>query len=259
MTSKLRPTLTRRAWLTTASGLFAAPSLLAQSGAEDQASLAPGAARRIVKRFDFSRGTGGVLAAFTDYDLYTWDLRFLAEIRDLPREVNVPSRNRRAYFLSSNNRPDDIFMYLKAPITEADGLEPGATYKLSLQIELATNSTNCIGAGGSEANLFLKAGGSALEPVPYLMGTYVSINVDKGSQEEGGKDLGVIGKVWNGQECELDPRDKKWVMIRRNYDHPTPITTVHEQLWIAVGTDSGYESVTGLYYYSIEARLTRVG
>jgi len=256
MTSKLQKTFTRRNWLAAASAMAAAPALAAEQEGEVRGAVRDG--RQITKRFDFSRGTGGVLACYTDYDLYTWDLRFLAEVRDLPREVSASSRNRRAYYVSSNNRPDDIFMFLKAPITEEDGIERGATYKLSLRVELATNSTNCSGAGGSESSVFLKAGGSALEPVPYLMGTYVSINIDKGSQSEGGKDLGVIGNIWNGQECQLDPKDRKWVMIRRNYDHPTPITTVHEQLWIAVGTDSGYESVTGLYYYSITAKLTRM-
>ncbi len=214
--------------------------------------------RQIIKHFDFSRGTGGVLAAFTDYDLRTADLDFKAEVRDLPRELDVFSRNRRAYFLSSNNRPDDIFMYLKVPFTAEDGIETGATYKLSLQVELATNSTNCAGQGGAENNVYLKAGGSAVEAVPLLLGSYVSINVDKGSQSEGGTDLGVIGNVWNGQECELDPKEKKWVMLRKTYNHPKPILTNHDELWIAVGTDSGYESVTSLYYNSIDVKLTRL-
>lgn len=258
MTAIGQTTFNRRNWLRAASGIMAASALPAQQGWDSQGVRGVRAnGREIMKHFDFSRGSGGVLAGFTDYDLYTTDLRFTAEIRELPREINVFSRNRRAFYVSSNNRPDDIFMFLKVPITAEDGVEPGATYKLSLQVELASNSTDCAGAGGSESNVYLKAGGSALEPLPLLMGTYVSINVDKGSQQEGGKDLGVIGKVWNGQECQLDPKSKQWVMLRRTYEHPNPIVTVHDQLWVTVGTDSGYESITSLYYYAIDVKLTR--
>jgi len=198
MTTKVPNISTRRDWLAAASGMIAAPAVLAQPGSDAPGTRdARGNGRQIIKRFDFSRGTGGVLPGFTDYDLNTADLRFLAEVRDLPRE---------AYYLSNNNRPDDLFMFLKVPLTAADGILSGTTYKLSLQVELASNSTNCVGTGGSESAVMLKAGG----------------------------------------------------MLRRTYDHPTPITTIHEQLWIAVGTESGYESVTSLYYYSIDVKLTRL-
>lgn len=255
MSSSSRTGLTRRNWLAAAPGVLAAPALLAQSQAE--LSARSGKRRReIIKHFDFSQGSGGVLAGFTDYHLQTADLNFLAEIRELPKELNVFSRNRRAFYLSCNNRPDDMFMFLKVPLTAADGVEQDQRYKVSLQFEVASNSTNCMGAGGNQANVFLKAGGTAVEPVPLLIGEYVSINVDKGQQSEGGEDLGVIGNIWNGQECEPDPKDRKWVMLHRTYDHPKPVTTIHQQLWIAVGTESGYESVTGVYYYSLDVKLT---
>jgi len=121
----------------------------------------------------------------------------------------------------------------------------------------AANNNDCPGVGGSESSVFLKAGGSTLEPIPILEPglDYIGISVDKGNQSSGGKDLGLIGSIWNGKECPI----KEWVMLRRTYDHPSPVkASSHGDLWIAVGLDSGYEALTGVYFHSIAVRLTPV-
>jgi hypothetical protein len=126
---------------------------------------------------------------------------------------------------------------------------------LSFDLWFASKSNNCVGVGGGEDSVYLKAGGSPVEPVPLLQpGNYVSINVDKGDQSEGGENLGVVGNIWNGKECPIS----EWVMLHRTYDHPVPIPSANGELWIAVGTESGYEALTGVYYYSIGVRLTPV-
>jgi hypothetical protein len=92
--------------------------------------------------------------------------------------------------------------------------------------------------------------------VPALQpNNYMSINVDKGDQENGGKDLGLIGSIWNGQGCEDTPR---YILLKRDYEHPFPIrSSGGAELWFAVGTESGYESLTGVYYYSITVSVER--
>jgi hypothetical protein len=214
---------------------------------------------KITRHCTFEKGSAGLLPAFCDYGLGTDGLDFLAEVRRLPKEVKVPGKNRNAYYIQSVNRPDDIFMYLKGVLSEADGLVPDKEYKLSFQIDFASNSRNCPGVGGSEDSVWLKAGGSTLEPVPVLRQPkdYLTINVDKGHQQEGGKNLGLIGSIWNGQECAEKPR---YILLRRDYEHPFPIRSSRSgaQLWFAVGTESGYESLTGVYYYSIKVTAKAV-
>jgi hypothetical protein len=148
-------------------------------------------------------------------------------------------------------------MFLKAVVNPQDGVVGNRDYLLSFDLWFASASgSGCAGVGGGPDAVYLKAGGSTLEPVPLLEGNQVLINIDKGDQLTGGRNLGFVGSIWNGKECPSE----EWVMLHRTYDHPFPIRSssndTHGDLWIAVGTDSGYEALTGVYYYSIDVRLT---
>jgi hypothetical protein len=214
--------------------------------------------RPIRKRFSFANGSGGLLPCFTDYTLGTEELEFIAEVRPLPRTVQPPGRTRNAYYIQANNHSDDMFMFFKGVVSVADGIQRNQLYSLSFDIWFASDANNCPGTLGSRDDVTLKAGGSTLEPVPLLLSNnYVSINVDKGDQTTGGQNLGVVGSIWNGRDCPIE----EWVMLNKTYDHPVAIRSTDEgtsELWIAVGTESGFESLTGVYYYSIEVRLTPV-
>ena len=242
---------TSRRQFLVASGMVALQSMVAGWPLEAQSD-----ARVLFKRFSFARGSAGMLPGFTDYALGMAGFDFLAEVRELPAEVRVPGWNRNAYYIQGDNHSDDLFMFLKAVLGSANGIEPNQAYLLSFDLWFASRSNNCVGIGGSEDSVYLKAGGSTLEPVPLLQSdNYVSINVDKGDQSMGGKNLGVIGNIWNGEECPIS----KWVMLHKTYDHPVPIQASPEgELWIAVGTESGFEALTGVYYYSIGVRLKPV-
>jgi hypothetical protein len=250
-TNELIASKSSRRQFLVASGMVALQSLTAGWPAAAESNSGT-----VSKRFTFANGSGGILPCFTDYNLETHGLEFLAEIRQLPTEVEVPGRNRNAYYIQGDNRPDDLFMFLKAVLGSEHGIEPNQNYLLSFDLWFASQSNNCIGVGGSDAAVWLKAGGSTLEPVPLLQSdNFVSINVDKGDQEMGGRNLGFIGSIWNGEECPIS----KWVMLHKTYDHPFPIqASSGGELWIAVGTDSGFEGLTGVYYHSIGVRLSPV-
>lgn len=214
----------------------------------------------ITKRFSFANGTAGMLPCYTDYTLGEPDYQFLAEVRPLPPRVAAPGWTRNAFYIQGNNHSDDLFMFLKAVVNPQDGVVANQAYLLSFDLWFASASGGgCPGAGGSPDAVYLKAGGSTVEPVPLLESSnYVSINVDKGNQSVGGKNLGLIGSIYNGKQCPTN----EWVMLHRTYNHPYPIRASSNNgngdLWIAVGTDSGYEALTGVYYYSIDVRLTPV-
>src|SRR5690606_13448341 len=90
----------------------------------------------------------------------------IAEIRPLPEEVG---REGRAYFLSGRNTSDDLFMFLKKPVS---GLAPESSYRADFFVEFASAApSNCAGVGGAPGeSVWLKAGVSAVEPVALLEG-----------------------------------------------------------------------------------------
>lgn len=214
-------------------------------------------AEELVLRWDFHGGSDGWLAGFTDYGLETGDLRRVAEIRRLPAEVDS---SRSGFFLQSMNRSDDIFMYLKRPLTSGMGLKANMRYSVTIDVEFLSNEPEgCVGVGGAPAEaVTLKAGIMRYEPVPTLVGNYVDLSADKGQQVTGGRDAGVIGHIGNGRACADEGRP--YVFLHRVYHHPQVVTSREDgTLWVLVGTDSGYEGLTQLYYYSIQVTLRPLG
>jgi hypothetical protein len=211
----------------------------------------------LVLRFDFNDGSNGWLPGFTDYGLETGDLQRIAEVRRLPAEVDS---SRSGYFLQSMNRSDDVFMFLKRPLTADMGVQPDMLYNVTVDVEFLSNEPEgCVGVGGAPAEaVTLKAGVMAVEPVPLLVGSYVDLNVDKGQQVTGGRDAGVVGHIGNGRSCEDSGRP--YVFLHRVYHQPEHVTSRPDgSLWVMVGTDSGYEGLTQLYYYSIQVTLRPLG
>jgi hypothetical protein len=155
------------------------------------------------------------------------------------------------------NRSDDMFMYLKRHISGEDGLKPNQAYELSFKIVFASNAASgCVGVGGAPGeSVYLKAGASADEPVSVLgPGSALTVNIDKGQQAAGGRDAGVAGNIANGRPCE--GMEQPYVRVERSYTHGVVRTDNRGALWLVVGTDSGFEGLTGLYYETITARLT---
>jgi hypothetical protein len=216
-----------------------------------------GREKGLILHYDFGGGAKGWLAGFSDYSLETSDTRKEAEIRPLPEEI---SQRGSGFYLQSMNRSDDMFMHLKKLVSAADGLEPNRAYRLSFEIAFDSNApSGCSGAGGAPGeSVYLKAGASADEPVSALRaGTELTMNVDKGQQATGGRDAGVAGNIANGRTCE--GANRLYARVVRQYTHAQPVRTDSRgELWLLVGTDSGFEGLTGLYFESITARLTPV-
>lgn len=212
-----------------------------------------GRSQQIVLADNFSRGSNGWLAGFTDYSLQTTDLRFLAELRPLPEEVDTTHAG---FYVQSVNRSDDVFMFLKRIVESADGLAPNQTYRVSFDLQLASNApSGCSGVGGAPGeSVYLKAGAMLDEPLAMLSGGVVTLSADKGQQAHGGKDAAVIGNVANGTPCT--GAAQPYVSLRRVSSEATISADQRGSLWLLVGTDSGFEGLTGLYYQSITTRIT---
>ena len=158
-------------------------------------------------------------------------------------------------YVQGHNRSDDLFMYLKRRV---DGLTPAASYTVSATVDLATNAAlGLVGIGGAPGeSVFVKAGASTAEPeaAPDSTG-HLRMNIDKGNQSRGGSQMGVLGNVGHpdivGNEFRLKTLD--------SMDSPIVVKADDSgSAWLIVGTDSGFEGLTRLYYDRISFTLTPI-
>lgn len=171
----------------------------------------------------------------------------------IPEETNATGN---AIKVQGHNRSDDLFMFLKKHIS---GLEPATRYQVVYDLELASQyPESSIGIGGSPGgSVYLKVGATIVEPTIELDDStnHLQMNIDKGNQSQEGADMYNIGTIG------IEGEDFKYQLIERtNLDRPFEVTTDNDGgLWLIVGTDSGFEGLTVLYYKTIKVSLKKIG
>ena len=152
---------------------------------------------------------------------------------------------------AGNNHSDDLFMFVKKKITE---LVPYRTYNVSMEIEFASNAPNgAVGIGGSPAeDVFIKAGSSTSEPLKVLDNSdnYYRMNIDKGNQAQDGANMKLIGDFANGTESSAYN-----LVTLKTMNSISVESNSNGEIWLVVGTDSGFEGTTVIYYNKIKAIL----
>ncbi|MEO5976626.1 MAG: hypothetical protein ABIQ21_05680 [Chryseolinea sp.] len=198
---------------------------------------------------DFSQTQDGWEADFTDFptspeDSVFYDLK--SAYTDRPGNLGA---NLKSIMVSGNNHSDDLFMFLKKKVT---GLSPNTNYSIGFDVELASNAQKgSAGIGGPPGEaVILKAGASAIEPRKIIDGTSYSLNVDKGNQAQGGTSTIVLGDI------AVETKNGAYALLTRTSvaQNTAPFvvkTNAQGELWLIVGTDSGYEGVTTLYYTKV--------
>lgn len=203
--------------------------------------------------FDFRAGAQGWEAGFTDYSRLTSDLRLDSGIVPLPSEIGAGT----GFLLTGANRSDDLFMFLRRRLGPEDGITPDTDYLVNYYIVVASNAqSGCGGIGGAPGeSVYLKAGASSTKPEAILEGDDYRLNVDKGNQAQDGPAASLVGNIANGIVCDLS--DAPFVSLVRSHRHTTVVRSSNAgELWLLVGTDSGFEGTTTLYYQRINASLS---
>ena len=158
-------------------------------------------------------------------------------------------------------------MFLKRRLSTEDGIVAGRTYELTFKLIFASNAqTGCGGVGGSPGeSVFLKAGASPAEPRALLtppppdprVFSWLSMNVDKSNQAQSGIAASVVSNIANGRPCDLFSRE--YVSLERVHQHTSLVNAnANGELWLLVGTDSGFEALTAIYYQRIDVTLTPI-
>ena len=198
--------------------------------------------------FDFATGPEDWQGGFADYPVGEEEFYALsAGYSALPERTDTTDG---AIRQSGNNHSDDLFMFVKKKLT---GLTPNRTYAATFEIRLLTNAADgSFGIGGSPgSSVYVKAGLTRAEPLPVAdtSGFYL-MNLDKGNQQQDGPDMMTIGDLANGTE--------ETVYVPKNLTNATPFefrADANGEAWAIIGTDSGYEGTTTLYYDRIVIRL----
>ena len=199
--------------------------------------------------FDFSESADGWTADFADLPANAEDSIFY-ELKhgytNLPANLGM----RKAIMLSGNNHSDDLFMFIKRKVT---GLNPNTSYTLVFEVELASNAPKgTVGAGGSPGeSVYLKAGASEIEPVKNLQGDRYVLNIDKGNQSEAGSNATVLGDIATPLTVA------EYTLITRNNASPSAEPLIAQsnnagEIWLMIGTDSGFEGTTTVYYTNVK-------
>lgn len=198
--------------------------------------------------YDFQQGTEGWIGGFADYPVGEETFYELSVEPDfLPSPLD---QTQGAIKQAGSNRSDDLFMFIKRKI---DGLEPNQFYELQFSIEFATDAAaNSVGIGGSPAeSVYLKIGAHATDPTPIIdSDNFYRMNIDKGNQSQGGTDMIVIGDFSNGTD--------EFIYTLKTLENDqtfTAQTNGNGELWLIVGTDSGFEGKTTIYYNKISVEL----
>lgn len=197
--------------------------------------------------FDFKDGQDGWEADFTDLPSSVvdsvYELKFA--FTDLP--ANLESR--KSLMLSGRNYSDDLFMFIKRKVT---GLIPNTSYNLVFEVELASNAPKgSVGVGGSPGeSVYLKAGASEIEPKKIVQSNQYVLNIDKGNQSAGGENAITLGDI------SIPPGSTEYTLISRSNasDPNQPFIAQSNsdgEIWLLVGTESGFEGTTTVYYTKV--------
>lgn len=201
---------------------------------------------------DFNKGTDGwkaVYAAYPEADADFYEL--VSGIKPLPAPLD---QSKSSFLLSGNNHSDALQMFV---VKQLSGLAPKTNYSIETEVELASKYPDgSVGIGGSPGNSV------------YLVAKFATM----GYTLEKGKSSNIeltLKKVEATPESILNldlgdvsiPSDQYVYQLISRKKTSTPEVVQSDQqgkLWTVIGTWSGFEGISFLYYTRIKIILTKI-
>lgn len=199
--------------------------------------------------FDFEQSGSEFVPIFADYPDQE-DVNDFYEFQHSYGEVPIPKAGK-GIFISGSNHSDDLFMgYVK----KLEGFAAGETYRFSVSFKLATNiEGGLVGAGGAPGeSVTVKCGIVSIEPKAINESGYFRMNIDTGSQSNGGKNMTVVGDM--AKTKNNHPGEYEFNEFSAEFD-----TMANEdgEVYLIIGTDSGFESTTAYYLDDISVTWSK--
>lgn len=212
----------------------------------------------VVVTSEFVGGSDGWASDIADYTDETRPDDVLSETGVSPPGLDAGDD---MFHVAVSNPSDDIFLYLRRHVTMDAGLVADMAYRVDVDVRFASNApSGCAGIGGAPGeSVWMKAGAASSEPVPVSRDGDVRLGVDKGGQSQAGSDAVVLGTIENGIPCEeaLEDGAPPYALVTLSGSMPRSVSTGHDgTLWLFVGTDSGFEGRTSVYYDRVDVTLT---
>ena len=196
--------------------------------------------------YNFAVDTQGWIGGFADYDR---DLASSSTLQFSHSTLPVPlDTSKGAVRISGNNQGNELFMFMK---TRIGSLEANATYKVSFNVEFASDIADLNGSTDSRG--LMKAGAITFEPKAVLDGVgYYRMNIDKGDQLSGGADMSVIGTLSNGT-----PNETYALKTVSTSSSVSVRADENGSAWVILGIDTGFEGTTTIYYNHVTVDLEK--
>jgi len=215
--------------------------------------------KTVVLETDFNKvatanPSDGWSAIFAEYPDGANEFYELASgIQNLPQPLD---QSKKAFMLSGNNHSDALQMWL---VKQLSGLSPETKYSIETEVELASKYPNgSVGIGGSPGNSVLLVSKFATQ----------GYTLEKGKTEGDNVKL-VLNKVEATPESVMnidlgdvaitsDQYVYQLITRKKSSETHVAVTDKDGKLWAVVGTWSGFEGISTLYYTRIKITLTEI-
>jgi hypothetical protein len=200
----------------------------------------------------FNESDQGWTGDFADYpegDSITFQLVIKHDTIPTGTSVNSTASG---LLVSGKNLNDDLFMFIKKKIS---GLRPNTQYEVLFNVKFASNAPTDVIINPPGESVILKVGATVVEPKKILDAGVYRMNIDKGNQDEEGSDMINIGHVG------VSATTTKFTVINRSNSSSNGFiltTDATGEVWLVVGSDSGFVGTSTLYYTQVDAAFNAV-
>lgn len=172
-------------------------------------------------------------------------------VKNLPAPLD---QSKKSFMLEGNNHSDALRMFL---VKQLSGLTPGSRYVVETEVELASKYPDgSVGIGGSPGN--------AVHLVSYFSTSGYTLEKPKGSNIQ--LVLTKTGEISDGVatidlgDVSIPSEEYVYQLIKRKKSSSPAAVRADSQgkLWAIVGTWSGFEGISTLYYTKIKISLTKI-
>ena len=217
-------------------------------------------AKTVVIDADFNKNadSGGAVdgwnAVFAEYPDGEQEFYELASgIKNLPEPLD---QTKKAFMLSGNNHSDALQMWL---VKQLSGLAANAKFTIETEVELASKYPDgSVGIGGSPGSAVHLVSKFATEGYTLEKGKTEGYNVKLTLKKVESVPESVMEVELGDVSITSDQYVYKLITRKKSSSPNVVVTDNSGKVWAIVGTWSGFEGISTLYYTRIRITLTRI-
>lgn len=196
-------------------------------------------------------GWSAVFAEYPEGEQAFYELE--SGLKNLPEPLD---QAKKAFMLSGNNHSDALQMWL---VKQLSGLEANSKYKVEVELELASKYPDgSVGIGGSPGNSVHLVSKFAAEGYTLEKGSDKGDNVKLTLKKAAGVPESVLEFELGDVSTNIDQYVYRLINRKKSSDAKVVSTDSQGKLWAVIGTWSGFEGISTLYYIRIKMVFTKV-